>query len=76
MQDFSSLSARGPVRLNGRDLSGRPMMMPLFMGAPWVPKFSSTGSKIKFGEWRSQVETMLGFQPIRDSEKADLVLGL
>ena len=52
------------------------MMMPFFMGGPWVPKFSGTGSEVKFGEWRSQTETMLSFQPIRDSQKADFVLGL
>lgn len=50
--------------------------MPFFMRSPWLPKFSGTGSEIKFGEWKSQVETMLGFQPIRDSQKADFVLGL
>lgn len=50
--------------------------MAFFMGSPWLPKFNGTGSEIKFGEWKSQVETMLGFQPIRDSWEADFVLGL
>lgn len=57
--------------------TGQPMIMvPFFMGGPWVPKFRGTGSEVTFGEWKSQTETMLSFQPIRDSQKADFVLGL
>lgn len=52
------------------------MMMPFFMGGPWVSKFSGAHSEVKFGEWRSQIETMLTLQPIRDTQKADFVLGL
>lgn len=55
---------------------GQAMMMPFFMGGPWVSKFSGAQSDIKFGEWKSQIETMLTFQPIRETQKADFILGL
>lgn len=46
------------------------------MGGPWLPKFSGIGSEVKFGDGARKVETMLGFQTVRDSQKADFVLGL
>lgn len=52
------------------------MMMPFFMGCPWVQKFSGENAQSKFGEWKHQAESMLSFQPLTDSQKADILLNL
>lgn len=54
--------------------SGPPAMMPFFMGSPWVQKFNGEDSRVKFGEWKRQVECMISFQPLADSLKADFLL--
>lgn len=50
-------------------------MMPFIMGMPWVQRFGGLGSEVKLGEWQAQMEMMLGFQPIDDAQKADLIMG-
>ena len=60
----------------GAQAAGPHMMMPFFMGGPWLQKFNGEGSEIKLGEWKQQVTTMINLQPISDSQKADFVLGL
>lgn len=52
------------------------MMMPFFMGCPWVQKFNGENAQVKFGDWKHQVESMLSFQPLTDSQKADILLNL
>lgn len=52
------------------------MMMLFVMGGPSMQRFSGGGSEAKLGEWKLQIETILSFQPLSDSQKADLVLGL
>lgn len=41
-----------------------------------MQKFRGGGSEAKVGEWKLQIEMMLSFQPLSDSQKADFVLGL
>lgn len=41
-----------------------------------MQKFCGVGSEAKLGEWKLQIETMLSFQPLSDSQKADFILGL
>ena len=48
-------------------------VMPWFMGAAWIPKFS--GEKGKFTEWRVQMEAMLRAQGLSQQQQADFVLG-
>lgn len=48
-------------------------ILPWFMGAAWVPKFS--GETNKFTEWRSQVEVMLRAQGLSQQQQTDFVLG-
>lgn len=51
------------------------MVMPWFMGVPWVPKFSGEGDQVKFGEWLWQIEAMLRAQGLSEQQKADFVIG-
>ena len=39
-----------------------------------MQRFSGCGSEAKLGEWKLQIETMLSFQSLSDSQKADFVL--
>lgn len=50
-------------------------MMPFVMGMPWVQRFGGFGSEVKLGEWQTNMETMLSFQPLNDAQKADLLMG-
>lgn len=52
------------------------MIKSFIMGGPGMQKFSGVGSEAKLGEWKLQIETMLCFQPLSDSQKADFVLEL
>uniref|UniRef100_A0A8C6WFB9 Paraneoplastic antigen Ma-like C-terminal domain-containing protein n=1 Tax=Neogobius melanostomus TaxID=47308 RepID=A0A8C6WFB9_9GOBI len=51
------------------------MVMPWFMGVPWVPKFSGECDQVKFGEWVWQIEAMLRAQGLSDQQRADFVIG-
>lgn len=51
------------------------MMMPFFMGAPWIQKFKGIGSEVKLAEWRSQIEAMLSIQQFGGEQKTEFVLG-
>lgn len=51
------------------------MVMPWFMGVPWVPKFSGDCDQVKFGEWIWQIEAMLRAQGLSEQQKADFVIG-
>lgn len=51
------------------------MIMPWFMGVPWVRKFSGEGSETKFGEWLWQIEAMLRAQRLSEEQKVDFIVG-
>lgn len=38
-----------------------------------MQRFSGGGSEAKLGEWKLQIETILSFQPLSDSQKVDCV---
>lgn len=48
------------------------LLVPWFMGGPWIPRFS--GEKGKFGQWRSQVEAMLRAQGLTPQQGVDFLL--
>lgn len=35
------------------------MMMPIYPGAPWVPKFGGAESELKYGEWKGKLQGLL-----------------
>lgn len=45
------------------------------MGGQWMQKIQWLVFR-KLGEWKLQIETMLSFQPLANSQKAEFVLGL
>lgn len=51
------------------------MMMPFFMGAPWVPKYKGTGSEIRLTEWKGQVQMMMRMQTLSEAQQVDFVIG-
>lgn len=50
-------------------------MMPVFPGAPWLPKFKGPDSDIKYSEWREQIEGLLGTQELTEVKRVAIVLG-
>ena len=59
-----------PVQTSGMNA----VMMPWFMGASWVPKFSGEGGAVKFSQWRAQVESFLRAQTLNPQQKVDFLL--
>ena len=51
------------------------MMMPWFMGVPWIPKFNGDPSKMRFSEWNGQVQAMLRAQGLNEEQKIDFIFG-
>ncbi|MGL5643873.1 MAG: hypothetical protein ACRCW3_03840, partial [Metamycoplasmataceae bacterium] len=51
------------------------MMMPVFPGAPWVPKFSGTDSDLNYGEWKEQIQGLLEAQEMNEAKKVKILLG-
>lgn len=51
------------------------MMMPWFMGVPWIPKFNGDQAKISFSEWNGQVQAMLRAQGLNEEQKIDFIFG-
>ena len=62
-----------PGQSNAGQATTTQFILPWFMGAAWVPKFS--GETNKFTEWRSQVEVMLRAQGLSQQQQTDFVLG-
>lgn len=50
------------------------MMVPWFLGGPWVPKFGGKDSQQPLVEWRSQIEVYLRAQSLSPEQKVDFVL--
>lgn len=51
------------------------MMMPWFMGVPWIPRFNGDSSKMNFSEWSGQVQAMLRAQGLNEEQKIDFIYG-
>ena len=61
--------------VNASQPSINAMMMPWFMGVPWIPKFNGDPSKMRFSEWNGQVQAMLRAQGLNEEQKIDFIFG-
>ncbi|CAL9694508.1 unnamed protein product [Knipowitschia caucasica] len=51
------------------------MMMPVYPGAPWLPKFKGPGDDLKLCDWKEQMEGLLGSQELTEPRRVAIVLG-
>lgn len=51
------------------------MMMPVFPGAPWVPKFTGADCDLKYGDWKEQMQGLLEAQEVPEAKKVKIVMG-
>lgn len=51
------------------------MMMPVYPGAPWLPKFKGPEGDLKYVDWREQIKGLLGSQDLTEARKVSIVLG-
>lgn len=51
------------------------MMMPLYAGAPWVPKYTGPSGSLQYGDWKEQIQGLLGIQEFSEAKKVEIVLG-
>ena len=49
------------------------MMMPLYPGAPWLPRFEGTEGERKYTEWKEQIKGLLGTQDIDEAKKVEIL---
>lgn len=54
---------------------GRPSVMPVFMGAPWAPRFGGSGSELQLKEWESQTKYLASLQGLNERQQVQFVLG-
>lgn len=50
-------------------------MIPIYPGAPWVPKFHGPGGDLKYQEWKEQIKGILEVQELTEAQKVAIVLG-
>ncbi|KAL2098319.1 hypothetical protein ACEWY4_007526 [Coilia grayii] len=50
------------------------MIVPWFLGGPWVPKFEGGQGQMSFGQWRTQIESFLRAQTLNTAQGVDFVL--
>lgn len=50
------------------------MIVPWFLGGPWVPKFEGGQGQLSFGQWRTQIESFLRAQNLNTAQRVDFVL--
>lgn len=50
------------------------VMMPWFMGGPWVPKFGGNEREAKFSEWKTVIEAFVRAQGLSVAQRVDFVL--
>lgn len=51
------------------------MMMPIYPGAPWLPKFHGPNSELKYGDWKEQISGILNTQNLTEPRKVELLQG-
>lgn len=49
--------------------------MPVYPGAPWLPKFGGSNEDVAYREWREQIQGLLGSQELEEARKVDILLG-
>lgn len=50
------------------------VVMPWFLGRPWVPKFGDKERQTGFADWRIQIETFIRAQNLNPAQHVDFVL--
>ncbi|XP_062374615.1 uncharacterized protein LOC134062574 isoform X2 [Sardina pilchardus] len=50
------------------------IMMPWFLGGPWVPKFGDKEKQTGLADWRGQIETFIRAQNLNPAQQVDFVL--
>lgn len=50
------------------------LIMPWFLGGPWVPKFGDKERQISLVDWRMQMETLIRAQNLSQVQQVDFVL--
>lgn len=50
-------------------------MMPVFPGAPWVPKFKGPDGDYMYSDWKEQVQGLLGVQDLTEPRKVQILMG-
>lgn len=48
--------------------------MPVYPGAPWLPKFEGTEGSEKYGEWKGQIKGLLSTQELTEPKKVNIIL--
>lgn len=51
------------------------MMMPVYPGAPWLPKFKGPDQDVQYQDWKEQMRGLLGSQDLPEVRKVAIVLG-
>ena len=49
--------------------------MPVYPGAPWLPKFKGPDGDVKYPDWKEQMKGLLASQDFNDATKVDIVMG-
>ena len=50
------------------------MMMPVYPGAPWLPKFDGQGGEEKYREWKEQIKGLLSTQDMNEARKVAVLV--
>ena len=50
------------------------MMMPVYAGAPWLPKFGGTEGEGRYREWKEQIKGLLSTQDLAEERKVSIVI--
>ncbi|KAM9757963.1 uncharacterized protein ACNS7B_005082 [Menidia menidia] len=51
------------------------MMMPIYPGAPWIPKFEGQGDNTKYIEWKEQMQGLLDANDLPELHKVKILIG-
>lgn len=49
--------------------------MPVYPGAPWLPKFKGLNDDLKYHDWKEQIQGLLGVQELTEARQVAIVLG-
>lgn len=50
-------------------------MMPIYPGAPWVPKFDGQNGNLKYLEWKEQMQGLLEVNVLTEPQKVNILIG-
>ncbi|XP_025756395.1 uncharacterized protein LOC112842954 [Oreochromis niloticus] len=51
------------------------MMMPVYPGAPWVPKYKGLEADVSYGDWKEQIQGLLNAQEVAEARKVEILIG-